>query len=71
MHMGAYVIVVNVAQHKLIPKINLTWDQKIFGPYLHVKDLGTTIQNWSNQLAQILAKSGTLNKVMLFGKEHW
>jgi hypothetical protein len=45
MHMGAYVIVVNVAQHELIPKINLTWDQKIFGPYLHVKDLGTTIQN--------------------------
>jgi hypothetical protein len=24
MHVGAYVIVANVAQHELIPKINLT-----------------------------------------------
>jgi len=42
MHMGAYVIIVNVAQQKLIPRINLTWDKKVFGPYLPMKDLGTT-----------------------------
>ncbi len=45
MHMGAYVYVTNVAQHKQIPRINMTWDRKILGPYLHVKDLGTSIQN--------------------------
>jgi hypothetical protein len=44
MHMGAYVIATNVAQHESKPKINLTWDQKVLDPYLLVKDLGMTIQ---------------------------
>jgi hypothetical protein len=43
MHMGAYVIVANVTKHESIPKINLTWDWKIFNSYLLVKDLDTTI----------------------------
>jgi hypothetical protein len=43
MHMGAYVTVTNVAQHESIPKINLTWDQKVLDPYPLVKDLGITI----------------------------
>jgi hypothetical protein len=44
MHMGAYVITTNVAQHKSTPRINLTWDQKVLGPYLPMKDLGMAIQ---------------------------
>jgi hypothetical protein len=44
MHMGAYVFATNVAQHKSIPRIIPSWDQKAFGPYLHVKDLGMAIQ---------------------------
>jgi hypothetical protein len=44
MHMGPYVTIANVAQHESIPKINLTWDQKILGPYSPVKDLGRVIQ---------------------------
>jgi hypothetical protein len=43
-HMGAYVIVANVAQHESIPKIDLTWYHKALGMYPHVKNLGTTIQ---------------------------
>jgi hypothetical protein len=44
MHMGAYVIATNVAQHESIPIINLTWDRKIFDSYPPVKDLGMAIQ---------------------------
>jgi hypothetical protein len=44
MHMGAYVTIANAAQHKSIPKINMTWDQKVLDPYPPVKDLCTTIQ---------------------------
>jgi hypothetical protein len=44
MYMGAYVTIANVAQHELIPKINLIWDWKVFDSYPPVKDLGTTIQ---------------------------
>jgi len=44
MHMGAYVTITNVAQHESTPKINLTWDWKILGTYLPMKDLGTGIQ---------------------------
>jgi hypothetical protein len=44
MQMGAYVFVANLAQHELVPRINPTWDQKVLGPYLHVKDLGIAIQ---------------------------
>jgi hypothetical protein len=43
MHMGAYVYVANVAQHESIPRINSTLNQKLFGLYSLVKDLGTTI----------------------------
>jgi hypothetical protein len=43
MHMGAYVFVANVVQHKSIPKINPTWDWKVFNPYSFMKDLGITI----------------------------
>jgi hypothetical protein len=43
MHMGAYVFVTNVVQHKSIPKINPTWDWKVLGPYSPMKDLGTSI----------------------------
>jgi hypothetical protein len=43
MHVGTYVTVANLAQHELIPRINLTWDQKFLGPYSPMKDLGTTI----------------------------
>jgi hypothetical protein len=43
MYMGAYVTTTNVAQHKLTPRINLTWDQKVLDPYPPMKDLGTTI----------------------------
>jgi hypothetical protein len=43
MHVGAYVIITNVAQYESIPKINLTWDLKVLDPYPLVKDLGTTI----------------------------
>jgi len=43
MHMGAFVYVVNLLQHELIPLINPTWDLKILGPYPHVKDFGTSI----------------------------
>jgi hypothetical protein len=50
----AYVTFANVAQHKLIHRINLTWDQKVLNPFLLVKDLGTTIQKWPNQWAQSL-----------------
>jgi hypothetical protein len=52
--MGAYVIIANVAQHESIPRIDLTWDWKILGSYLPMKDLGTAIQKWPNQLAQSL-----------------
>jgi hypothetical protein len=44
MHMGVYVYAANVAQHESIPRINPTWDQKILGLYLHVKNLGMAIQ---------------------------
>jgi hypothetical protein len=44
MHMGAYVSIANVAQHKSIPKINPTYDHKVLALYLPMKDLGTTIQ---------------------------
>jgi hypothetical protein len=42
MHMGAYVIVANVAQHESIPRIDLTWDWKVL--VLLVKDLDMAIQ---------------------------
>jgi hypothetical protein len=44
MHMNAYVTFANVAQHKLIPITNLTWDRKVLSPYLLVKNLGMAIQ---------------------------
>jgi hypothetical protein len=44
MHMGGYVTVANVAQHKSILKLNFTWDQKGLVPYLPMKDLGMTTQ---------------------------
>jgi hypothetical protein len=44
MHIDAYVIVANVAQHESIPRINLIWDRKVLDPYPPMKDLGTTIQ---------------------------
>jgi hypothetical protein len=43
MHMGAYVIVTNVAQHESIPRINLTWDWKVLNLYPPMKDLGMAI----------------------------
>jgi hypothetical protein len=43
MHMGAYVTVANVAQHESIPRINLTWDQKVHNMYPLMRDLGMTI----------------------------
>jgi hypothetical protein len=43
MHMGAYVIVANVAQHESIPRINLTWDWKVLNLYPPMKDLGMAI----------------------------
>jgi hypothetical protein len=43
MHMGACVYVANVAQHKSIPRINSTSNQKILGLYSLVKDLGIII----------------------------
>jgi len=42
--MGAYVFVTSIAQHESIFKINPTWDRKILGSYLLVKDLGMAIQ---------------------------
>jgi hypothetical protein len=41
--MGAFVSIANIAQHESIPKINLTWDLKVPGPYLFMKDLGMAI----------------------------
>jgi hypothetical protein len=43
MHIGAYVIDANVALHKSIPRINLTWDRKVLGQYPLLKDLGMAI----------------------------
>jgi hypothetical protein len=44
MHMGAFMFVANIVQFKSIPKINLTWDLKVLGLYLYMKDLGMAIQ---------------------------
>jgi hypothetical protein len=70
MHMAAYVTIANVAEHESIPRINLTWDQKVLDPYSLMKNLGTTIQKMTKSIGLILAKSNAPSKVMLFGKEH-
>jgi hypothetical protein len=44
MHMGAFVSIANLAKRESIPKINPTWDLKVLGSYLLVKNLSTTIQ---------------------------
>jgi hypothetical protein len=62
MHMGAYVFIGNVAQHNSIPKINLTWDQKVLSLYPLVKDLNMTIQKMTKSIDPIVAKFGTLTR---------
>jgi hypothetical protein len=62
MHMGAYVFVANVAQHNLILRINLNWDQKVLSLYPLVKDLNTAIQKMTKSIDLIVAKFGTLTR---------
>jgi len=67
-HIGAFVYVTNIAQHKSTLRINPTWDLKVFGPHL-LMNLRDDHPKMIKSIGLILAKSSTPNNVVLLDKE--
>jgi len=69
-HIGAFVYVINIAQHKSTLRINLTWDLKVLGPHM-LMNLRHDHPKMIKSIGLILAKCSTPNNVVLFDKERW